>query len=86
MKDELTEIEDKIWQDIKTEMKRQGITLEKMKNENVFPEIRIDDMESRLGIKREKIKEKLKSLEEKRYIFVSRWITPWKFQCHVYKL
>ena len=29
MKDELTDIEDKIWQDIKAEMKRQGITLEK---------------------------------------------------------
>ncbi len=86
MKDELTEIEDKIWQDIKVEMKRQGITLEKMKKENVFPAILIDEMAKRLGIKREKIKEKLKILEEKRYIFVSRWITPWKFQCHVYKL
>ena len=57
-----------------------------MKNENVFPAIRIDKMETRLGIKRDKIKEKLKSLEDKRYIFVSRWINPWKFQCHVYKL
>ena len=85
MKDDLTETEDKFFQEIKAQMKRQGITFETMKN-NVFPAIRIDDMEPRFGIKREKIKEKLKSLEEKRYIFVSRWITTWKFQCHVYKL
>ncbi len=70
MEDDLTETEDKIFQEIKADMKRQGITYETMKN-NVFPEIWLDDMESRLGIKREKIKEELKSLEEKRYIYVS---------------
>ena len=71
MKNDLTENELRVMQYIDDVMRAEGITYERMSQEDVFPQISIPELAESLGMTPGEPKEALESLEKKEYIYMS---------------
>ncbi len=83
MKSDLSENELRIMQYIDDMMIEEGITFEKMSQENVFPQISIPELVKSLGMTPGEPKEALESLEKKEYISKFRITDTLDFIIHV---
>lgn len=83
MTNDLTENELRVMQYIDEVMRAEGITYEKMSQENVFPQISIPELVKSLGMTPGEPKEALESLEKKEYISKFRITDTLDFIIHV---